>query len=311
MEMAFRRTVIGSFPSRASELGLENAIKWAVDLQLRYGIEVITDGEQRGSLIDYFEQVPGLGKKSGRPAIVGKIRPMEEVEAFHKLADCEIVFSHLKRLGSRDVDVKITVTGPITLGFTYGIGGLGAYSSLLDKRLYLDLVQALIPIIEKAIKLGCYVQIDEPGLTGKFLPPKLAGEVLGDLFKQIRSERDVALHVCGVLGEVPGLYEMLLRLDVDVLSLAFSGRERENFQVISKKTLEDHGKKLGAGFISNVVAESMDTAFNRLRRIAEWVGVENIAFIHPDCGFRETPINVVKDILRAMKEASDKFIKSL
>ena len=75
--------------------------------------------------------------------------------------------------------------------------------------------------------------------------------------------------------------------------------------------MEDYGKKLGAGFISNVKVESVETVFRRLRRIAEKVGVENIAFVHPDCGFRETPPNIVEEILATMKKASEEFIKSL
>jgi|GEM_PF-5535084 len=43
-----KRTVIGSFPSRIAELGLDGAIKWAVDLQLKYDIQVITDGGAAG-----------------------------------------------------------------------------------------------------------------------------------------------------------------------------------------------------------------------------------------------------------------------
>ena len=69
-----KKTVISSFPSRIAELGLDGAIIWAVDLQLKYDIQVVTDGEQRGNIIDYFEQIPGLGRRFGRPAIIGKIK---------------------------------------------------------------------------------------------------------------------------------------------------------------------------------------------------------------------------------------------
>jgi len=310
--MAFRRTVIGSFPSRISELGLDRAIRWVIDLQLRYGIEIVTDGEQRGDLIKYFEQIPGLGRRSGRPAIVDRIKPPEDLDDFYKLADCRKVFSYLRELGRTDVKVKITITGPVTLGFTYAMGGLGPYSSLLDKSLYLDLAYSLIPIIEKASRMGCYVQVDEPGLTGRFLPPRIAGEILEEFFREIHVGRELAIHVCGPLIDVPGLYDALLRLDLDVLSLAFSSeKEERNLQIVSRKSLEDHGKKLGAGFISNVKAESAEEAFNRLKRISERVGVENISLVHPDCGFKRTPINVVEKILEAMKKASDEFMETL
>ncbi len=310
--MSFRRTVIGSFPSALPRLGIDGAIKWVVDLQLKHGVEVITDGEQRGSLIDYFEQIPGLGRKNGRPAVVGKIKPMEDATRFSKLLDCRRVFSYLRYLGREDVDVKVTVTGPITLGFTYAMGGIGPYSGILDEDLYFDLVDALIPIIEKAAAMGCYIQVDEPGLTGRFIPTAIAEKILGEMFKGIRADKEVTIHVCGSLKDVPGLYDMLLKLDLDVLSLAFSGeREKENLELISRRSLEEHGKKLGAGFISNVKVERPETALQRLKQIADKADAENIAFVHPDCGFRETPPNIVEEILAAMKIASEEFLRTL
>lgn len=310
--MPFKRTVIGSFPSRLSELGLDGAIRWSIDLQLRYDVEVVSDGEQRGDMIEYFEQIPGLGRRFGRPAILDRIRAPSDLEDFPKLIDCRRALSYLDEVGRSDVGVKVTITGPITLGFTYAIGGLGPYRGVLDKSLYLDLAHALIPIMERAVKLGCYIQVDEPGLTGRFLPVNLAGEVLGEMFEEARLPRGSALQVCGSLRGVPGLFEMLLKLDIDVLSLAFSGEvERCNLEVVSRRALEDHGKRLGAGFVSNVVAESAEEALRRLEMIARRVGVDNIAFVHPDCGFRGTRLEVVERILEAMRDASVRFLESL
>ncbi|RLI35481.1 hypothetical protein DRO66_07210, partial [Candidatus Bathyarchaeota archaeon] len=56
--MPIERTVIGSFPRWADSL--EKSIEEIVNLQLHYGIDMITDGEQRGGMIKYFEQIPGL-----------------------------------------------------------------------------------------------------------------------------------------------------------------------------------------------------------------------------------------------------------
>jgi len=307
-----KRTVIGSFPSRIAELGLDGAIKWAVDLQLKYGIQVVTDGEQRGNIIDYFEQIPGLGRRFGRPAIIGKIKPVEDLDNFPKISDCRKVLEYLESLGVRGVEVKVTVTGPVTLGFTYGMGGLGPYSSILDERLYLDLAYALNPLIEKAVKIGCYIQVDEPGLAGRFLPPGIAGRILDEFFGSIKSKKEVILHVCGSLSDIPNLYDMLLKLQVDVLSLAFSGRREEtNLQMISREAFEEHGKKLGAGFISNTEVEPVERTLRRLRVISDKVGIENIAYLHPDCGFRGTPLDIVKDILKNMKEASSIFLSEV
>ena len=58
--MPIETTVVGSFPELDSPL--ENALTEIVDFQLHYGISLITDGEQRSNMIQYFEQIPGLQK---------------------------------------------------------------------------------------------------------------------------------------------------------------------------------------------------------------------------------------------------------
>ena len=45
-----------------------------IDLQLRYGIDVVTDGEQRADMITYFEQIPGLARGGRGLRVSGKIK---------------------------------------------------------------------------------------------------------------------------------------------------------------------------------------------------------------------------------------------
>ena len=98
-------------------------------------------------------------------------------------------------------------------------------------------------MIKKAVKIGCYIQVDEPGLPGRFLPPGIAGRILDEFFGSIKSKKEVTLHVCGSLSNIPNLYDTLLKLQVDVLSLAFSGRREErNLQIITREAFEEHGK---------------------------------------------------------------------
>jgi len=49
----------------------------------------------------------------------------------------------------------------------------------------------------------------------------------------------------------------------------------------------------------------------RLKKIAGTIGVDKIAYIHPDCGFGLTAPELVEPILRNMKEASDSFLQTL
>jgi methionine synthase II (cobalamin-independent) len=74
-------------------------------------------------------------------------------------------------------------------------------------------------------------------------------------------------------------------LSVNVFSFGFSrAQESKNIEMISDESLSK-GKRLGVGFISNTFLEDLDATLKRLQRIAGIVGPDNIAYIHPDCGF--------------------------
>jgi len=309
--MSIERTVIGGFPRPSSSDSLEEAIRGIVDLQLDYGIDVITDGEQRHNMIQYFGQIPGLDRTNGSLKIVKKIEPMKSPENFYKIADYHMVKSILAGLNRKDVAVKVTVTGPITLGFSCALGGLKHYRNIRDERIYSDLSDALSPLAEKSIGEGAHVQIDEPGLSANYVSPKFAKKILNRFSSSLPDsaldEGKISIHVCGPIGDV--LRDELLELDIGILSLAFSGRrERGNVNMVSRRSLEDNEKKLGAGFISNTVVEHEETALRRLTEIARRAGSENLAYVHPDCGFGSTPPENVTQILENMKKASDRFI---
>lgn len=61
----------------------------------------------------------------------------------------------------RDVKVKVSITGPITLGFACAYTGVEHYNGMRDMRLYSDFASALKPLATAIAKTGCYVQIDE------------------------------------------------------------------------------------------------------------------------------------------------------
>jgi 5-methyltetrahydropteroyltriglutamate--homocysteine methyltransferase len=304
--MGIERTIIGSFPRIDNTL--EASVKDVIDLQLRYGIDVVTDGEQRADMITYFEQIPGLSRGSRGLRVSGKIRPLENPNDFYKIRDYSLVTSYLTALNKRDVKAKITLTGPVTLGMTSAIGGLSSYSNVRDASLYEDCAEALIPLARRALEVGALLQIDEPGISARFESPKYTERLLSALPDNAVDEGRVSLHVCGSVGRV---YDELLGLSVNIFSFGFSrAQESKNIETISRASL-NAGKKLGVGFISNTSLENSETALTRLKEIAEIVGVDNIAYIHPDCGFGSTSPELVEPILRNMKEASDSFLRSL
>ncbi len=304
--MGIERTTIGSFPRVGH--AFEASVRNVIDLQLRYGIDVVTDGEQRTDMITYFEQIPGLGRGSRGLRVSGKIKPMENPNDFYKIRDYNLVTSYLSALNRREVKVKITLTGPVTLGMTSAIGGVSSYRNVRDPSLYEDCADALIPLARRALEVGALLQIDEPGISARFESPKYTERLLSALPDNAVDEGRVSLHVCGSVGRV---FDDLLDLSVNIFSFGFSrAQESKNMETISRASLKS-GKKLGVGFISNTSLEDPDTALKRLNKIAKIVGVDDIAYLHPDCGFGPTPPELVEPILRNMKEASDCFLQSL
>ncbi|UCF45380.1 MAG: hypothetical protein JSW44_01740 [Candidatus Bathyarchaeota archaeon] len=315
--MPIEKTVVGSFPK--SNRPLKDAISEVVDLQLFYGIDLITDGEQRSNMIQYFEQIPGLEKLGNGLRIVGRIESMEQnkIDEFYKIQDYNRVKSILKSRGKENVKSKITITGPMTLAIacaTTDIESTQKHYDLGDEEtLYSDFSFALLPIVEQALNIGAYVQIDEPILSTGKVPLESARKILRDFASRLPpfsiGEEKISCHVCGSIKSVPGLFDVLLESAIPILSLGFSGEEeKENLDVISKVSLEKHSKKLGVGFISNVEVEDEIAIMDRYKKIEENAGRENIRYVHPDCGFGITPLEKTRLILERMKTVADRII---
>lgn len=308
--MCLQTSVVGSFPRLDDSL--DQAIEKVVKLQLNYGIDVITDGEQRGSMISYFEQLEGLEKVGDSLRIVEKVGTIkkDEIDKFYKIADYKKVKEIIKIKNQQETKIKVTFTGPITLSqiclLTDQESANKVYNLDNRSKLYFDFAKALVPLIKRALELGALVQIDEPLLSTGSIEVNVAKDILEDFFLRLQtsfvSDERVSLHVCGSIKRVPGLFKMLLELPVAILSLGFSGDlEAENIDLISKKLFESNHKKLGAGFISNTKVENQQKIKNRYDRIEKKIGKENIRYLHPDCGFALSSIKIVEKILEKMK----------
>ena len=309
----FLKAVVGSFPPK--KLALEDAIKWAVDIQLKHGIDLISDGEQRADMMSYFSSFPGLGIKSGGPYVKSKILPLDDPRSFVKLEDLQFVRDYLRSKGREDVRVKVSVTGPISLGFSCAYNGVEHYGSIMDMKLYSDFAQALNPLIKEISKTGCYVQIDEPSLSARVMNAKeaveIVNEALSGLPTTLYEEGKLSVHICGALNE--SLFKDFMNLDVPILSLAFSAPNvRKNLEVISKPVLQSAGKKLGIGCVSVQVArkeevDKLDVVFERLKIVMDRIGREMVAYLHPDCGLRPTGEDAVEPILETLASSADFF----
>jgi 5-methyltetrahydropteroyltriglutamate--homocysteine methyltransferase len=189
--MAIETTVVGSFPPLPIK-PLEKAIKEVVNLQVQYGIDLISDGEQRSNMIQYFDQISGLERFSDGLRIVGKIEPLkpDKMDEFYKITDYKTIKSILQGIG-KTVKVKISLTGPMTLGTACAsadINSAVAHYSLDDEEtLYSDFSDALLPIAQRLLELGAYLQIDEPLLSTGQISLDTAKKVLKNFVSQLPS----------------------------------------------------------------------------------------------------------------------------
>ncbi len=313
--MPIKKTVIGSFPKLPLEV--DEAMKAVVDLQLRNGVGMVSDGEQRSDMITYFEQIPGLVAGPRGLMVNSRITSLEDPSDFIKVKDFIFVKDYLREHGRGDVSIKTTITGPITLGVTCAAAGLRYYSGLNDEKLYRDLSEALEPVVVRLLELGSFVQLDEPGLSAGYLAPSRALPILRDLFSRISSAKkttgSLSIHVCGNLGKFPELLEELLEFNLDVVSLAFSGpTERQNVNLLREDIFSSSERKLGVGCIAVSLSrkedvEDIEHVYHRIKRISEKVGTSNIAYAHPDCGLRNTPLEVSELILQRLSQAVDQY----
>ncbi len=307
------KTVIGSFPPK--NLPLEEAMRWAIDIQLDHNLDIVTDGEQRTDMIRYFSSLPGLGMNQRGPFIKSKILPYAEPKKHSKLEDLRFIKAYLKSKRRDDVKAKVSITGPITLGFACACNRVEYYKGLTDHQIYHDFADALRPLIEEAVKNDCYVQIDEPSLSIRIMDPaqavKIVNRTISGLPNHIRKEKRLIVHVCGSLTS--SLFAELVKLETPILSLAFAAPNvRSNLDVVSKSLLVSNEKKIGVGCVSVQVrkreeVESFQQTVQRLQVLKEKLGGEQIFMLHPDCGMRPTGEEAVEPILDRLVSSAEYF----
>jgi len=291
-------TVIGSYPAKPKKGDTDpflHAIKTAVDDQLEAGVDLISDGQTRYDMIRYFTlHLPGFEVKGERSYIVNKILPSEEPFLVNDI-------KWVKNYVGEKAKVKGILTGPITLVFSTSIGKTSPYSGYRDERLYMDVAEALAVEAERLEKAGVNaIQIDEPMYSVTPFPTDIAKKAVEKIALNVKVP--VALHVC---GNIKKIFNFLLDFEgVDVLSHAFAAYP-ENFEVVSKARLEEHGKKIGIGCVRTDVnrVEDIEHILRILRKAVVKLGIENIV-VHPDCGLRILDREVAKEKLKLMVKAA-------
>ena len=285
-------TVIGSYPFNYQDVGRE-AITMAVRDQLDAGIYLVSDGQTRYGMVDYFARsIEGYSLDNGSE-ITGKIGRGEAAELTEDLEIVRGMTSHFKGI----------ITGPVTLVFSSKIRSY--YEGYSDERVYLDTARALLDIARMLQASGAeWIQIDEPYLSVG-APMDIAQQAIESI--AVNLDVPVALHVCGTVK--PIFKKLLQWKGITMLSHAFMGDD--NLEILSWKELKDSNKILGLGCIdtTNTAIEETGTIENVIRTALENLPEERL-IIHPDCGLKLFPRDIAFKKLKQMTAATENVSQS-
>jgi 5-methyltetrahydropteroyltriglutamate--homocysteine methyltransferase len=300
----------------------DRAVDWAIGLQERAGLPVVTDGEMRRESFQsqMVESVDGFGehdmdawlwgewhgdeavgdKTTERPltlGVVGKLRRIRHLSVE------EFVYAR----GRTDRIVKVTLPSPSMYANLWSPElSVEAYPTL---DLFLeDIAEILREEVEELVRLGAeYIQLDAPHYpllldprTREFYEQRgwdldrwlsrgieLDNHVIGD-------HRDVtfSFHLCrgnqGSRWLVSGSYEPLARrifggINAQRLMLEYDDERSGNFEPLAHVP-EDKVAVLGLVTTKTPRRETPEELESRIREASRYVPLERLA-LSPQCGF--------------------------
>jgi len=295
----------------------DRAVDECVELQIRAGMEVVTDGEVRryaffGHLIDAVE---GFDKYGGwaipfkndkgetmvlpRPVVVGKLR--------RKRPLCAEEFTYL-RARTRHPSKTTIISAQQAAAYFDNKKSAGAYATV-DAYLA-DIVDILRDEVAELIRLGCtYIQVDSPQYTALLDPGLREG------YRQRGNDPDRLLDLSiemdnAVIGEHPGItfglhlcrgnnqsrfyasgdYGPTTRVFRNTkfqrFLLEYDDERSGGFEPLQQMP-EDRGVVLGLVSSKKPQLESKDELKQRIEAASKYIPLERLA-LSPQCGFAST-----------------------
>lgn len=283
-------TVVGSYPARPSSDSLGRSyfkdldpfmesIEEAVNAQLDAGIELVSDGQTRGGMVEIFaNRLKGYRMKK-RPEIVSDIEYRKPII----IKDLTKVKNGLPE----DKGLKGIITGPWTMvKSSYDLHYKNTEEAVIDTA------EALKVEVQKIADICDMIQIDEP-----FLSIEFCDYVVDAIEMLIPKGTTSALHVC---GDVTDIAEELIEIDVDILDHEFAGNPKL-FDVFHDLSFS---QRLAPGVITteNRIDEVSEIK-DRIERAIDRFGMEIL--IDPDCGLKNIGKDVAYKKIKNMVQARD------
>jgi 5-methyltetrahydropteroyltriglutamate--homocysteine methyltransferase len=295
----------------------DRAVDEAVALQLRAGLDILTDGEMRryaffGHLVDAVEGFDKLGGWSipfrnekgeeitqPRPLVVSKLR--------RKRPMCAEEFTYLR--ARTDHPAKTTfVSAQQAAAYYDSKKSSGAYPTV--DAFLADLVDLLRDEVAELVRLGCaYIQIDSPQYAALIDPQIREGyQQRGndpDRLLDLSIEMDNAviagypgvvfgLHLCRgnnqsrfyASGDYSPITKVFRQTKFQRFLLEFDDERSGGFEPLSQVPA-DRTVVLGLVSSKKAALESKDELKSRIRTAEKYIPLERLA-LSPQCGFAST-----------------------
>jgi 5-methyltetrahydropteroyltriglutamate--homocysteine methyltransferase len=291
------------------EEALRDAVRLAIDDQLRAGADIITDGEMQRvdfnlGFYDYLEGLQPLpsARRWGPPAHDqrSKYRCTAPLMAPRGLG----LIEEYRRLREyTQAPVKVPVPGPYTLAGC--IQGGDVYKNRDE------ITEAILPIVNREMKLLVkagvdFIQLDEPSFA---CHPDHA-EAFLDLINRTVAGVDakISMHMCfgNYRGRAVGwrsytpLFPHLAKAKIQQLALEFASREMAEIELL-KQIPAPMEVAVGLIDVKNTWIEPPELVAQRLKQTLQYIEPERV-HVTPDCGFSQTARYIAQKKLANMVE---------
>jgi 5-methyltetrahydropteroyltriglutamate--homocysteine methyltransferase len=291
------------------EEALRDAVRLAIDDQLRAGADIISDGEMQRvdfnlGFYDYLEGLQSLpaARRWGSPAHDQRSkyrctapllasRGLGLVEEYRRLRQCT------------QAPVKVPVPGPFTLAGC--IQGDDVYK---DRE---EITEALLPIVnhemKQLVKAGVdFIQLDEPSFACHPDHPEQFLDLIARTVSGVKAK--ISMHLCfgNYRGRAVGwrsyapLFPHLAKAKVQQLALEFASREMAEIELI-KQIPAPMEVAVGLVDVKNTWIEPPELVGQRLRQTLQYIEPERV-HVTPDCGFSQTARFIAQKKLASMVE---------
>ncbi|WP_165073510.1 cobalamin-independent methionine synthase II family protein [Paludisphaera rhizosphaerae] len=293
------------------EEAVRDAVRLAVDDQLRAGLDRITDGEvQRVDFnLGFYEYLGGLqplrrARHWGAPAHDQRDRyrcvaPLSAPEGLGTVVE----YHRLREY--TDAPVKVPVPGPFTLA-----GCIEGGEVYRDRQ---AVAEDLIPIVSAELKALAaagvdFIQLDEPSFACHPDAPDYFLDVIARTVEGV--DAYVSMHMCfgnyraRAVGRrsYRSLFPHIGRAKVNQLALEFASREMAEIEIL-RELPETMDVAVGLVDVKNTWVEPAELVAERLREVLRHMAPERVS-VTPDCGFSQTARHVAVAKARSLAQGA-------